>query len=491
MLLTLIERELRAILGSPKFWATFAACSLLLVLSTVIGLREHDDALARHEAFEQLTDQQMREATGWLAMRTAVHRPPAPLQVLVAGTDYDVGRRSGVSIMEPVKLNGSVYSDDPLFAVFRFLDFAFIVQVVLSLFALLFTHDAVSGEREAGTLRLVFSHPVPRSTFLAAKLVGTWLALVIPLSIPVLVSLLLVVMHGVPLDGDDWSALVALGAASLLYFTFFLVFGLLASVVSRRSSVSFLLCLVTWVTLVLVVPRAAVMVAGQAVAVPSAAEVDGQLEAFSKQRWATHLTDMQDLMRERARATEGMAPEERQAYEDDHMWDWMEEGDKKRKAAQDDIDAHSRALQEDLRNREAAQERLALELARVSPAGAFQLAALRLAGTDQGLKQRWLDALDAYRQVFKAHVQKKQEESEGGARVGAISFSWNSDSGVKITTGRGAGQLDLSGLPRFQPPGRELAAALAASAVDLGLLATASLVAFLLAFVAFLRADVR
>ena len=68
-----------------------------------------------------------------------------------------------------------VYSDDPILAVFRFLDLTFIIQVVLSLFAIVLTYDSISGEREQGTLRLTFANAVPRGVYLVAKLIGTWL----------------------------------------------------------------------------------------------------------------------------------------------------------------------------------------------------------------------------------------------------------------------------------------------------------------------------
>ena len=43
-----------------------------------------------------------------------------------------------------------VYEDDTILAVFRDLDLDFVLQVVITLYALLLTHDAVSGERERG-----------------------------------------------------------------------------------------------------------------------------------------------------------------------------------------------------------------------------------------------------------------------------------------------------------------------------------------------------
>ena len=56
--------------------------------------------------------------------------------------------------------------------------------------ALLFAYDAVAGDWENGTLRLVISHPVRRGTVLLAKYIGAMVCLLIP----VLMSLLMVLI---------------------------------------------------------------------------------------------------------------------------------------------------------------------------------------------------------------------------------------------------------------------------------------------------------
>ncbi|MEE8583230.1 MAG: ABC transporter permease subunit [Acidobacteriota bacterium] len=64
-------------------------------------------------------------------------------------------------------------------------------QIVLSLFAILFAYNAVSGEKEQGTLRLSFSNAVPRDSYILGKAAGSFLALAIPLLILILLGCLL------------------------------------------------------------------------------------------------------------------------------------------------------------------------------------------------------------------------------------------------------------------------------------------------------------
>ncbi len=164
MFVTLFEKELKAILLSPKFVATFGVCSLLILLSVFIGIQEHRAAVDQYETAIQLADQEIREATSWWGVNNRVYRRPNPMQIFASGVNNDIGRLSNISTWTEVKLRQSAYSDNSLFALFRFIDFTFIVQVVLSLFAILFTYDAINGERESGTLKLAFSNAVPRGT---------------------------------------------------------------------------------------------------------------------------------------------------------------------------------------------------------------------------------------------------------------------------------------------------------------------------------------
>jgi ABC-type transport system involved in multi-copper enzyme maturation permease subunit len=213
MISAIIVKELKAIILSPKFTATFAVCSLLMLLSVYVGINEFDTSVKQYETARQLVKQEMREAASWRALSDRVYRKPDPLQIFASGVNYDIGRWSSVDQFSTVKLRHSAYSDDPMFALFRIVDFNFIVTVVLSLFALLFTYDAVTGERESGTLQLTFSNALPRASFILGKCIGSWLGLLVPLTIPVALCVLMLFLYRVPLTPDHWIRLaVLLGA---------------------------------------------------------------------------------------------------------------------------------------------------------------------------------------------------------------------------------------------------------------------------------------
>ncbi|MCB0305441.1 MAG: DUF3526 domain-containing protein, partial [Calditrichaeota bacterium] len=172
-----------------------------------------------------------------------------------------------------------------------------------------------------------------------------------------------------------------------------------------------------------------------------------------------------------------------------NMWAWLEEEDAERKKLQQDISEYGRKLQEDFRNRRAIQEQLAFILARFSPASAYQLAAMQLAGNDIDLKTRYEDAMQAYRTIFNDFLDMKRKESGGHS---GMRISISSESGINISTGGvDAQSLDLSEVPRFTPPDYLLSRSLGRVMPDLVLLVLFTVLAFAGAFVGFLRYDVR
>ncbi|MEM8485853.1 MAG: ABC transporter permease subunit [Bacteroidota bacterium] len=478
----LFEKELKSIFLSPKFFATFGVCSLLILLSVFVGIQEYNNEQEQYETALRLAEQQIMQEDSWWGIDNVVFRQPQPMQIFVSGVNNDIGRSAEINTWVEPKLERSNYADDTLFAVFRFIDLTFIVQVVLSLFAILFTYNSINGERESGTLKLALSNAVPRAQYVLAKFAGSWIGLTIPLMIPILLGVLLVMVLGIPMDSGDWARLGTLVGSSVLYFTFFIAFGLFVSSITKRSSVSFLILLVAWVALVLIVPRAATMAAGQIVPVTSVAEIESQKDRFRTDRWNAYRVIRRDMREEREAAMSGMTREERDQYQQANQQSWQTEERTARDTLEDEINEFSRKVDEELRNQKTTQERMAFTLSRFSPASAYKLTAMQMANTGTELKSEYEDAMKAYRTSFSQFVEAKREE-ERKKNAGQGGFGRNRNQEQE--------PLDLAELPRFEAPAQEYAEAIAPSIIDFGLLSLFSIAAFGGAFVSFIRYDVR
>ena len=134
-------------------------------------------------------------------------------------------------------------------------DWAFIICYVLSLIALLFTFDAISGERERGTLRLMLANSIPRHTVLIGKFLGALISINIPFMLAVLVNLLFIsTASSVHLNTEAWGRLGIIFLIALLYMSLFLALGLLVSARVQQSAVSLVILLLMWITLVIFMP---------------------------------------------------------------------------------------------------------------------------------------------------------------------------------------------------------------------------------------------
>ena len=258
MLITLIRRELLDNLMTFRFAAAMFIMLLLVVANTAVLIKDYERRLASYNTAVKKNHQQLRETKTYSAGDIYVNRPPNPLSVFNAGLDKRLGDEITVSYtFVPALWDASRSgSDNPFLNIFNSIDIVFIFEVVLSLMALIFAYDALAGERERGTLRLVLTHPVSRGNILIAKYIGAMLCLLIPLMLSLLLSLILLTTtasfsFGIP----DFLCIGGIIVSSIAYLSVFYLIGLLISTAVHRTSTALMLSMFVWGFLVLVYPN--------------------------------------------------------------------------------------------------------------------------------------------------------------------------------------------------------------------------------------------
>ncbi len=258
MLRNLIRQELLSHLMSARFLAAVVITLLLVVANAVVLLEDYERRLGRYSQQENTHRQKVQEAKTYSTLKLSVERPPNPLSLFSMGLDKRLGSTFEIyhgSV--PMISDGSARSLDNAFLnLFSKIDLVLIFQVVLSLMALLFAYDAIAGDWENGTLRLVISHPVRRGTILLAKYIGAMVCLLLPVLMSLLMILILLSTVGsIQLDGADFLRIGGIVLTTSIYLSVFYLIGLLISTATRRTATSLMLCMFLWVTLVLVYPN--------------------------------------------------------------------------------------------------------------------------------------------------------------------------------------------------------------------------------------------
>ncbi len=152
--------------------------------------------------------------------------------------------------------------DAPLLSTFITIDWVFVIGVLLSLAAFLFTHDAIVGEKENGTLKLVMANSLPRHTLLWGKFWGALLVLIGVLLLSVVLNLLIVlVLADVSLDFSHAVRIAVMVLISVVYLAVCTSLGLLISAHSSTRRVSLTTVLLVWVSMVLLWPQAGKIIA--------------------------------------------------------------------------------------------------------------------------------------------------------------------------------------------------------------------------------------
>ncbi len=454
---TLVVRELRSHLLTYRF--TLSACLLftLVVGSALILGFSYDRQLSAYSESKNAREQKLSESTDFQTLRwqgLQQEKPPNPMSVFVVGLERELSRSVTISNRQP-KLGRSKYSS-ALYTLFPPPDLLYIVNIVGSLLAVLFAFNAISGDHEDGTLRLVMSNAVPRHLLLLSKWAGGYLALMAPFLGSVLAALLLTsALTAFQLTGEQWGAFAAILGVAALYLSVFYTLALAISVYTRRSSTSLVVSFLVWVLLVLAVPNVAPIVARAVVKIPSPGAIAGERDAIRTSAWSEM----------RGRDWRSMSRQERTAL---------------REEIEERIEQKTKHLIDDYSRRLESQVSAGVALARISPSSSFVYATASLAGAGLGdftdLRQyidryrvEYLDAIDAI-------SQQRRQQTEG------IEDRQERDEIMEAP-------VDPRDLPVFAPQRRPMGEILAANDIDLLVLIVLNGVFFLVAYTGFLKFD--
>lgn len=459
MLWTLIRREILAHVLSLRFTVTFALFILLLFTGIFVTVNTHQQDMAEYDARVRANRNRLADILAEAESSRAVSRlfwhegqqhaiPVAPLGWL----------GQGLIAAQPAAINtvaGGVRSVDrgltrnPLLGMVRVPDFVYMVKAILSLLAILFMFDAVCGEKETGTLRLVLSNAVPRHTLLLGKWIAGYLVLMIPFLIAVVGGLGYAWVRGVfgPLSADAGRVLAMLAVAALYIAVFFNI-SLFISAATARSATALLIGLLVWVAGIIVIPNLGPVTARILRPAPSRKSVEVAKRAIGQEI---------DLRLQRLTLTSGelsYGVSVEQARNELEM---------ERARRQRELDAYARTRQD-------GQIELAQTLGRLSPAASWTYAAVSLTGTGPDAYMRFLQARDSLENRFSAFATDIRQQAR---RTG-----WREWPTIRPDD-----------LPALRPNLPDTAEAMAGALNDVLILTIMGVVFFMLAFVFFLRSD--
>lgn len=484
MLGTLIKDQALENIYGIKFVVTFIVCTVLMIGATIVSIGRYETQLRDEKHIVSTNLGSLAEAEDWRDAGeegVKVVKPTNKLGMFASGLEDSVGRTATVKEGDFPHMEDSIYSTAPIFAVFGEIDLTFIIKIVISLFAILFTYDLVSGEKERGTLKQCLSNPVPRNTYILGKSIGSFISLLIPLVIPLLISLLIIIAAGGVAFGEaEWTGLGVIILSYVLYMLAFFCLGIFVSTLTRHSAVSFLVLLFVWVLLVLVVPKGSMMLADQLYPIPSINDVRADLFAndqnFSKEVWQQTAVELANTGATKLQGRER------------HM-KFRETRHSIREELEPKFKAQNERIVDDFKREQSNLTNLAMNFSRISPASAVTYVGMNIAGTGYQEQERFLSQLTMYRETFDKFVEAEHEkEHEAQRQQFRRGGDWLQ---ARLSAAEEEGKLDVSTIPKFEYRSLDFGERLMMVLPDLAALMIISIIFYLLAFINFLRYDVR
>ncbi|MEH0007926.1 MAG: ABC transporter permease subunit [Flavobacteriales bacterium] len=255
----LIQQELLNNLMSKRFFVAVVMTVLLVVANTSVLITAYKEGLDDYSQRVSVNRKEVTEVPTYSLLALKVLRPPTPLSIFSAGLETRFGSEIDIGFDSVPTLSSSqkpLGLKNPYLKLFSQIDLVSVFQVVLSLLALIFAYDAIAGDWEAGTLRLVISHPVQRGTILFAKYIAAMLCLLLPVLLSLLMSLMLCdLSSSLRMESADFLRVGCIFLTTITYLSVFYLSGLLISTITRRASTSLIFSVFLWVFWVLIYPN--------------------------------------------------------------------------------------------------------------------------------------------------------------------------------------------------------------------------------------------
>ena len=455
MIWHIAKKEIYHNLMTLRFVLMIILLPLLMVANALIygfgdsGYREEVNTY--HRAMESrlsYVNNNAQESLGRLAMRGPgeIYKQPSPFKFCADGTDELIPRSIPIVGSGAARGGGvtTAYSWRELWSLEYLpsnhgsdattlikIDWVFI-GIFMSFFVILFTFDAIAGERAYGTLSLMMSNQISRGQMLFAKYLGAFFTLMVPLVIGILMNLLIIYLSesilfssGSPLPSNGWGPrLRILGMVGLfaLHISIFIFLGLFFSSRVSNAITSLVWLLLTWVCLAFIFPSLLGLFVGTLDPIPS-------IEIVSSRK-RTQLANIEDEYRpmellEVTKLSEAPSPDNPSATRR-----WATYFTRRYETRTQIADTHV--------DQQFRQVRLARELTQISPIVCFQYAMEGLADTGIVSYMNFVKQVRRYRQTFIDFIKTEDRNDPDSLHI------------YPVREGLSQKPVDPNAVPRFE-----------------------------------------
>jgi ABC-type transport system involved in multi-copper enzyme maturation permease subunit len=283
VLVRIIKKQFLEYLMSLRFLVGLVLCLAIGVGATIVRTNAYGVALADYRVNRVDHSNEVKSYTSPFPLTysgVSLDKKPAVLGIFYRGLESTRPMSVRVTANRDPRTEDQFEHANLVADLFETVDLMSFVSLVMGLLALVFSYDLVSGEKEAGTLRLSLSFPIPRDYLLIGKWIGGYLALAAPLVLTASCSLAVVVLSpSAQLSQGDMVAFGIMVLSALVYTGAYFSLGVMVSSLTSRAFTSITVLISIWVLMTVGLPNVSPYIAQHLIPAPAIQEVE-------REKWA-------------------------------------------------------------------------------------------------------------------------------------------------------------------------------------------------------------
>lgn len=262
MLKHLILKEIRDIITNSRSLFVLVICFVLIPLGLYVSTKEYEQNKTAYNDAKQMYEKQSEGKLG-MGFIAEGYIPPSPLSIFSYGLSDYLPDKITTNSKGTWHYENDYGINNPIALLFGKIDFYFIVTIILSLLAFMFTFNSITGEKENGTLRLIAANAVPRYKIILAKIIGSYSVFLISFIVGIISGLVVITLaNSMPvLSGDYLIPILLIILISFLFLFILFNIGILLSIKTKNSGASITASLLIWVLIAVIIPKISPMIA--------------------------------------------------------------------------------------------------------------------------------------------------------------------------------------------------------------------------------------
>ncbi len=265
MLKNIIIHEIQQYLYSLRFQIAMILILVMYTTTSVVYIFENNQVVEDYNKLKSDQEEMIREkaeenATTLAISRSRFYQSPRNNNFIASLEESKMPNNIQYSAYNVFRFDISQGKNNPFILPTGNVNWQYLIILLFSFLAIVFSFDAVSGEKESKTLSLVLSNSVPRSTLLFGKLVGiTTVLSVFALVGSLLSAIILMLSPDVAFNLQLVNEILIYLVFVILLITTLSCLGILSSVLFSSSNMSLLFSLSLWLVFMFVIPNTALL----------------------------------------------------------------------------------------------------------------------------------------------------------------------------------------------------------------------------------------